>query len=116
MVRCAVCIRWRIDEETPVTEWEWQVLEDKTPMSSADINGVEVRPGSQVRLHPRNGGDVLDIVLAGKVATIESLEQDYEGKLQLAVVIDEDPGRDMGMLRQPGHRFFFDAAEVEPLS
>ena len=25
------------------------------------------------------------------------------------------PGRDLGMLRQPGHRFFFDAAEVEPL-
>jgi hydrogenase maturation protease len=31
-------------------------------------------------------------------------------------VLDKDPGKDMGMLRQPGHRFFFDAAEVEPLS
>jgi hypothetical protein len=29
-------------------------------------------------------------------------------------VLDEDPGRDMGMLRQPGHRFFFDPEEVEP--
>jgi hydrogenase maturation protease len=32
------------------------------------------------------------------------------------VVLDNDPGKDMGMLRQPGHRFFFDAEEVELLS
>jgi hypothetical protein len=51
--------------------------------------------------------------LAGKIATIEAMEQDYEGKLHFAVVIDDDPGRDMGMLRQPGHRFFFDPTEVE---
>ena len=25
------------------------------------------------------------------------------------------PGRDLGLLRQPGHRFFFDPSEVEPL-
>jgi hypothetical protein len=29
-------------------------------------------------------------------------------------VLEEDPGRDMGMLRQPGQRFFFDPEEVEP--
>jgi hypothetical protein len=98
-----------------MTEWEWQVLEDKAPMSSTDLNGVRVHPGSRVLLRPRAGGDVLDIALAGKVATIESIEQDYEGKVHFAVVIDEDPGRDMGILRQPGHRFFFDPAEVEPM-
>jgi hypothetical protein len=97
-----------------MTEWEWQVLDDKTPLEGAEVDGVQVRPGSRVRLRPRNGGDILDIALAGKVATIESIEQDYEGKLHFAVVIDEDPGRDMGMLRQPGHRFFFDPSEVEP--
>jgi hydrogenase maturation protease len=31
------------------------------------------------------------------------------------VVIEDDPGRDLGMLRQPGHRFFFDAEEIEAL-
>jgi hypothetical protein len=72
-----------------------------------------VRPGSRVRLRPRSGGDILDLALAGKIATIEAMEQDYEGKLHFAVVIDDDPGRDMGMLRQPGHRFFFDPAEIE---
>jgi hypothetical protein len=98
-----------------VTEWEWQVLEDKTPLEEAEAGGVRVRPGSRVRLRPRSGGDILDIALTEKIATIESIEQDYEGKLHFAVVIDEDPGRDMGMLRQPGHRFFFDSAEIEPL-
>lgn len=33
----------------------------------------------------------------------------------MCVVLDDDPGRDLGMLRQPGHRFFFDLDEVEPL-
>jgi hydrogenase maturation protease len=69
-----------------------------------------------VRLRPRKGGDVMDIALAGQIATIECIEQDYEGKQHVCVVLDDDPGKDMGLLRQPGHRFFFDAEEVEPLS
>ena len=99
-----------------MNEWEWQLLEEKTPVDHLEILGVEVRTGSRVRLRPRKGGDVMDIALAGQVATIECIEQDYEGKCHVCVVLDEDPGRDMGMLRQPGHRFFFDAEEVEPLS
>jgi hydrogenase maturation protease len=98
-----------------MNEWEWQLLEEKTPLDHLEIGGVAVRPGSRVRLHPRPGGDVMDIALAGQIATIECLEQDYEGKQHVCVVVDNDPGRDMGLLRQPGHRFFFDAQEVEPL-
>jgi hydrogenase maturation protease len=99
-----------------MNEWEWQLLEDKTAVDRLEISGVEVKPGSRVRLRPRPGGDVMDIALAGQIATIECIEQDYEGKQHLCVVLDGDPGRDMGLLRQPGHRFFFDAVEVEPLS
>jgi len=98
-----------------VNEWEWQLLEDKHPLDHLEIAGIEVRAGDRVRLRPRKGGDVLDIALAGQTATIEALEEDYEGKSHVCVVLDEDPGRDMGMLRQPGHRFFFDPAEIEPL-
>jgi hydrogenase maturation protease len=96
--------------------WEWQLLEDKTAVDRLEISGVEVKPGSRVRLRPRPGGDVMDIALAGQIATIECIEQDYEGKQHICVVLDGDPGRDMGLLRQPGHRFFFDAVEIEPLS
>jgi len=98
-----------------VNEWEWQLLEDKTPVDRLTIDGVEVRVGDSVRLCPRKGGDVMDIALAGQIAIIESIEQDYEGKIHVCVVLDDDPGRDLGLLRQPGHRFFFDADEVEPL-
>jgi hydrogenase maturation protease len=98
-----------------MNEWEWQLLEDKTAIDHLELAGIEVRSGSRVRLRPRPGGDVMDIALAGQIATIECIEQDYEGKHHVCVVLDNDPGKDMGLLRQPGHRFFFDAEEVEPL-
>ena len=98
-----------------MNEWEWHVLEDKTQVEQVTIAGVDVKVGDRVRLRPRQGGDVLDIALAGQIAIVESLEQDYEGKNHVCVVLEEDPGRDLGMLRQPGHRFFFSAEEIEPL-
>jgi hydrogenase maturation protease len=98
-----------------MNEWEWQLLEDKTSVDHVMISDVEVRTGDRVRLFPRKGGDILDIALQGQIATVESIEQDYEGKSHLGVVLDDDPGRDLGLLRQPGHRFFFDTSEVEPL-
>jgi hydrogenase maturation protease len=99
-----------------MNEWEFRVLEDKSVVDSIEIEGVAVRPGDHVRLRPRAGHDVLDIALAGKIATVESIEQDYEGKFHLAVIVNEDPGRDLGTERQPGHRFFFAPSEVEPVA
>ncbi len=98
-----------------MNEWEWQLLQDKPALARISIEGVEFSAGDRVRLHPRSGGDIMDVALTGKIGIIESIEQDYEGKVQLAVVIEDDPGRDLGMLRQPGHRFFFNTGEVEPL-
>jgi hypothetical protein len=99
-----------------MNEWEWELLEGRTPLKSVRAFGISLKPGDRVRLWPRAGGDIFDMALAGKTATIESIEQDYEDKIQLAVVVDDDPGRDMGMLRQPGHRFFFTPEEIEPLA
>jgi hydrogenase maturation protease len=103
-------------KETPaVNQWEWDLLENKIPADSVEIEGVQVRIGGRVRLRPRAGGDVFDLALANKVALVESIEQDYEGKLHLGVVVEDDPGRDIGLMRQPGHRFFFTPEEVQPL-
>jgi hydrogenase maturation protease len=99
-----------------MNEWEWQLLEAKKSVDDLRIAGIEVRTGSRVKLRPRAGGDVMDIALAGKTAIIESIEQDYESKVHLCVVVEDDPGRDIGLMRQPGHRFFFDPEEVEPLA
>lgn len=98
-----------------MNEWEWQLLEDKTILNVVRIGDVEFKQGDRVRLKPRARGDVFDLALAGKTAVIEAIEEDYEGHAHLAVVLDDDPGRDLGMLRQPGHRFFFSVDEVEPL-
>jgi hypothetical protein len=72
-----------------------------------------VKQGDRVRLRPRRNADIFDLALAGKLATVEAVEHDFEGNVHVAVVLDDDPGRELGMLRQPGHRFFFAAEEVE---
>ena len=97
-------------------EWQFHALEDHDALASVEVGGRTVRPGDRVRLRPRAGGDIFDLALVGQTARVEAIEQDYDGRVHLAVVVDADPGRDLGMLRQPGHRFFFSAAEVEPLS
>jgi hypothetical protein len=55
-------------------------------------------------------------VLAGRIAIVESVEQDFENRTHVAVVIEDDPGKDLGFIRQTGHRFFFSADEVELLT
>lgn len=98
-----------------MNEWEWQLLEDKPSIDHVTVNGAEFRIGDRVRLRPHKGGDILDVALAGKIGIIESLEQDYEGGIQIAAVLEDDPGRDLGMMRQPGHRFFFRVEEIEAI-
>jgi hydrogenase maturation protease len=92
----------------------WEELERPGP-DSVTVGGSELRAGSRVCLHPKPGGDIWDLALEGRAALIEAIEQDLEGQITLAVVIEDDPGRDLGFARQPGHRFFFSPAEVEPL-
>ena len=79
------------------------------------VRGVELRAGSRVRLRPHAGRDVLDLALAGRTARIEALEQELDGVTHVAVTLDDDPGRDLGEGRYPGHRFFFAPDELEPL-
>ncbi len=94
---------------------DWDSLAEHTRLELLAIGGVILRQGDRVRLRPRAGADILDLALAGKVATIESIEQDYENRIYLAVTVDDDPGKDLGVLRQPGHRFFFSPEEIELL-
>ncbi len=89
--------------------------EGRPELRSLDVEGVEIRKGSRVMLWPRAGGDIMDIALAGKVAFVEGMEQDYEDRVYIAVTLEEDPGRDLGGDRILGHRFFFSPEEVVPL-
>jgi hypothetical protein len=93
----------------------FQEQEGRPELGSVVVDGVELTKGSRVMLWPHSGGDVMDIALAGKVAFVEAIEQDYEDKIHLSVTLEDDPGRDLGDAHILGHRFFFSPDEVVPL-
>jgi hypothetical protein len=93
----------------------WNPFEEKPPLTSLTVFGIELHKGDRVRLWPQKRADIIDMAMEGRIAIIEAIEQDFEDNVQLAVVLEDDPGNDLGLLRQPGHRFFFSPDEVEPL-
>ena len=93
----------------------WEELQRPAP-TAIDVDGVELRRGSRVRLRPRAGADVFDIALAGRLAVVAAIEEDTEGAVHLVVTVDDDPGRDLGAASQLAHRFYFAPDEVEPLA
>jgi hypothetical protein len=95
--------------------WHAEFEGDPRRLECIHVGPAEIRQGDRVRLRPRGRADILDLALVGMTATVEAIEQDYEGRVHLAVTVDEDPGKDFGAMRQPGHRFFFQPDEVEPL-
>ncbi|HEY5261356.1 MAG TPA: hydrogenase maturation protease [Solirubrobacteraceae bacterium] len=93
----------------------WEALE-RPGADSVEVDGVVIRAGSVVRLAPRGeGSDIFEVALAGRTGLVHEILEDYEGRIQLAITVTDDPGRDLGALRRPGHRFFFDPDEVAPL-
>ena len=93
----------------------WDELQRPGP-DHVVVDGVEVRRGTRVRLHPRASADLFARALDGRTGVVEGIEQDLEDNIQLTVVADDDPGRDLGERRMPGHRFFFAPDEIEPLA
>jgi hypothetical protein len=93
---------------------DWEMLIDSPGLTRVRVRGLEFRPGNRVRLHPIRRAGFLCSALDGKTAVIESIEQDFQNQVYLTVTIDE--GRDSEGWREPGHRFFFSAEEVELLT
>lgn len=93
----------------------WDADFDRRSLECVHVGPAEIRAGDRVRLRPRGRADIFDLALDGRTAIVESIEQDIEGRVYLAVLVDDDPGKDLGALRQPGHRFFFQPEEVEPV-
>jgi hydrogenase maturation protease len=98
-----------------VNENDWRLLDADRSVDELRIDGWRLQKGDRVVLRPRARGDVFDLVLEGKTAVVEAIEQDLDGNFLVAVVLEEDPGAYLGLLRQPGHRFFFTPQEVAPL-
>ena len=106
---------FRALRESPDINPLFETLETPAP-ESLWVDGIELRKGSRVRLEPRPGGDIWDIALAGKIAFIEKIEQDYDGQLHLVVTLEDDPGRALEEMPLIGHRFFFSPQEVRSVT
>lgn len=95
-----------------ITDDPWAAM---NRLDRVDVSGTTFKPGDRVRLHPGGRADIFDMELDGKIAVIEAIENSFDDEIYLAVVVDDDPGRDLGLDRMVGHRFFFRLSEVEAL-
>jgi len=76
------------------------------------VNGILYSKGDKVRLKlGQRRSDAADMLIDGRIATIEIIHTDYDDKVHIAVTMDDDPGQDM--LRDLGIYRFFSPAEVE---
>jgi hypothetical protein len=95
---------------------QWTAESDRRRLECVHVGAAEITRGDRVRLRPKRRSDIFDLALDGQIATVDSIEEDYEGRVYVAVTVDDDPGRDLGALKQPGHRFFYFTDEIEPLA
>lgn len=77
----------------------------------ADVDGRRFQRGGRVVIRPGEDADVHARMLAGRTATLERIFTDYDGRVQLAVTIDDDPGQEL--MRETGRYLYFYAPEVE---
>jgi hypothetical protein len=89
--------------------------DSRPKLASLHIGGRVLGIGDRVRLIPKRRADIMDIVLKAEVAVIEAIECDLDDQIHVAVIIEADPGREFGLDRMPGHRFFFSPDEIEPV-
>jgi hypothetical protein len=86
----------------------------KPELAFLHAGGRDLAVGDRVRLHPKGRADIFDLILKDEMAVIEAIERDFDDKIHVAVVLEADPGREFGLDRMPGHRFFFSPDEIEP--
>ena len=96
-----------------MSDSNWDPLAEQPLLESVRVFGVDLRVGHRVRLWPQKTADIMDMALQGQVAVIEAIEQDFDGQVHLAVVLEDDPGRDFGMMRQPGSKYVGNVFEIE---
>jgi hypothetical protein len=61
----------------------WGPEADRRRLECVHVGPAEVRTGDRVRLRPRGRADIIDLVLNGMAATVEAIEQDFEGRVYL---------------------------------
>ena len=80
---------------------------------SVVVKGVSVAKGSRVLLRPSRRADAQDLFLAGMTAVVQRVYFDVDGDTHVAVVLEDDPGRDL--YDTTGRYYYFGPEEIEPL-
>jgi hypothetical protein len=79
----------------------------------ARLHGT-MRAGARVRLRPgARRTDAQDMFIAGRIATVRERKHDVDGRVVLAVTIDDDPAADLHVWH--GRYHYFHEDEVDPL-
>jgi hypothetical protein len=85
---------------------------DETEQSSAQAGETIFAAGDRVRIEPRRRADSMDLFLAGRVARVEAVHRDVDGRTYMAVALDGD----LGDFNTAYKRFFyFDPDELRPV-
>lgn len=87
---------------------------EEMPPEHASVQAGEMmmRAGDQVRIHPRRRADSMDLFLAGRLARIEAVHRDVDGRTHVAVALNDEAG-DMNNFYN--RFFYFDPDELEPV-
>jgi hypothetical protein len=107
-----VTVRDRVTTEPPKPSAA--VRDPSAGEMEAEVDGRIFRRGGKVVLRPGPDADLHARMLEGRSATVERIFVAYDGKVHLAVTVDDDPGQDL--MRETGRFLFFFAPEVEVIS
>jgi hypothetical protein len=82
--------------------------------ASITVAGQRVGRGSHVRLRPGRRADAMDMFLRDQLATVCGIYHDVDDRVYVAVTVDADPAA--ALHESFGRFFYFDPAELEPMS
>jgi hypothetical protein len=105
--------RWLGTGEMP---W-WDPAVDERVQPEVDavlVDGVSVRRGSLVRVHPSRRADAQDLFFADQVARVTAVLSDVDGSVHVALVLVDDPASDLHDWY--GRYLYFAPDELEPLT
>ncbi len=94
----------------------WDEGQDARAAPTTDsvvVKGIPVAKGSRVLLRPSRRADAQDLFLAGMTALVQRVYFDVDGETHVAVVLEDDPGRDL--YDTTGRFYYFAPDEIEPL-
>lgn len=83
----------------------------ETPVERALLDGDEILVGDRVRLRPSRRADAQDVFVADRVATVGKIVETLHGEVQVAVILEDDPGADLH--RWYGRFLYFHLDEIQ---